>query len=351
MSLVYRQQTSREHIGLITIDTPLHVHHHSGKASTYEDGGCTHNASCVGCHNPPCLRFSPDELKLTEPRLRKFPVDADDSVCPVNAIVWEREERVPKILSERCINCGICARRCPFGAIFSDGKTGIINNDEAEVTFVPVTDDTMRYHLSQAVLARSNCHTGQYAAPTADYIDSVYEKLEKVQIGTQFPNLLVRNLLIVLGNKCIIRRRGDVYFRVDAIISDDDMIGISEIGFRRDSLESPRAILDDIAVLSARYGLDKREIKPLVVLLEFPNSRTEYWRVIKDIKEVLDIRIHSLTLGALCLLVWSFRDISIRSMDFYADMDESSIRMEVGRLCGLGGLPKLSNHAVLEPIK
>jgi len=119
----------------------------------------------------------------------------------------------------------------------------------------------------------------------------------------------------------------------------------------KDALEAPRAILDDIAVLSSRYGVGKDEVMPFIVSLEFPNIRTEYWRVVKDIKDVLDIRIYSLTLGALCLLVWSFNEIPIGTMDFYADIDNPSIKAEVERLCGTGELPKLSSYAVFEPIK
>jgi len=137
------------------------------------------------------------------------------------------------------------------------------------------------------------------------------------------PNLIIRNLFIALGNQCIIRRRGDVYFRIDSIIEDSPTIGIAEVEFHKDSLESPRAILDDIAVLSSRYGIDKHQIKPFIVSLEFPNIRTEYWRVIKDIKDTLGIRIHSLTLGALCILSLEAPAVPIGAVDFYANIDNA----------------------------
>lgn len=351
MSKVFKQQTNRDSVGILAIEVPTHILHHSRKPSTYEVGGHQYNSSCVGCLNPRCIRFSTDELKLPDLRLSEFPVDADDAVCPMNAIVWERGAKTPTILSERCINCGICARRCLFGAIYSDGATGIVHFGEANVSFVAVDPQTVNRHERQ-INAVSECrHIGCYLEPNESFIETVYEKLRTMQTEAQFPNLITRNLFSVLGNQCVIRRRGDVYFRIDALVADAPSIGIAEIEFRKDSLESPRAVLDDIAVLSSRYSINKAEIKPFIISLEFPNIRTEYWRVIKDIKTVLDIQIHSLTLGALCLLVWSFIDAPIGMVDFYADIDSPSIRMEAERLCDNGKLPEFNTCAVLEPIK
>jgi len=351
MSKIFKQQTNRKSVGLLSGNIPALIHHHFGKPSTYEVDGCVHKASCVGCLNPQCIRFSSEDIKLPDQRFSEFPVDTNDAVCPLNAIVWERGERMPTILSERCINCGICARRCIYGAIYSDGKTGIIHNGEPEVHFFTVSDESKKSHYAQVVSAKESRHVGQYTAPTAEFIGTVYEKLREMQTESQFPNLITRNLLLVLGNKCIIRRRGDVNFRIDAIVTDHNSIGIIEIEFHKNFLEPPRAILDDIAVLSSRYCIAKNEIKPFIVSLEFPNNRTEYWGVIRDIRDVLDIRIHSLTLGALCLLVWSFNEVPIGLVDFYADVEAPIIKTEVERLCGFGELPKLSAYAAFEPIK
>jgi len=351
MSRVFKQQTNRGSVGILATEAPPHILHHFRKPSTYVVDGCQYKSSCIGCLNPRCIRFSADELKLPNPRLSNFPVDADDAVCPMNAIVWERGAKTPTILSERCINCGICARRCPFGAIYSDGAAGIVHFGEANVSFEAADPKTINQHETQINAVSECCHSGCYIEPSDSFINTVYEKLRTMQTEAQFPNLITRNFFLVLGNQCVIRRRGDVYFRIDALVSDAPSVGIAEVEFCKDSLESPRAILDDIAVLSSRYGIDKAEIKPFIVSLEFPNIRTEYWRVIKDIREVLGIQIHSLTLGALCLLAWSFNDAPIGMVNFYADIVSPSIKAEIERLSGFGHLPKLNAYAVLEPIK
>jgi ferredoxin len=356
VSRVFKQQTSHENVGIlgsIHLSFSGLIHHRPGKPSTYEANYRICCSSCLGCINPTCMRFSPDELRLNDNHIKEFPADNDDSVCPLNAIVWEREAQTPRIDIDRCMNCGICARRCPVGAIYSNGNTAIIHSGEPEVVFAPLNLKHTQMHNDQLSTLSRALHAGQYTYPDEASITNLYSRLSDQSTEAQFPNLIIRNIFLVLGNECIIRRRGDVYFRIDAIakIPDNSTIIIIEVEFHKDSLESPRAILDDIAVLSSRYGIDKMTILPCIVSLELPNQRTEYWRVIKDIKDVLNIRINSLTLGALCILTWSFVDISIGTMDFYADVDSPSIRQQIVAACRISKSPKITSYAVLEPIK
>lgn len=96
-------------------------------------------------------------------------------------------------------------------------------------------------------------------APSPENIEAVYKKIESLHTDARFPNIITRNLLLALGEKAMIRRRGDVYLRIDSLAEFNDRIAIFEIEFHSDSLESPRAILDDIAVLSSRYGIPKEQ--------------------------------------------------------------------------------------------
>jgi ferredoxin len=297
------------------------------------------------------MHFSQDELLLTDERLSEFPVDASDSVCPMDAILWERGMQFPLIDEERCINCGICARRCPIGAIYSNGANAVIHANEDYVEFLPVTHETEKRHRETLLNLKEIKHDGSFQTVSERSLGIVYGKLNEQQTGVQFPNLIVRNFFLVLGNQCIIRRHGDVYFRIDSIIADKPVIGVAEVEFHKDTLESPRAILDDIAVLSSRYEIEKTQIKPFIISLEFPNTRTEYWRVIKDIKDVLGVRVHSLTLGALCMLAWSFEPVPIGGVDFYADVDMPSIKDAIEKACGKGKLPNFASIAILEPTK
>ena len=358
MSKIFKQQTHKETVGLYANRVTVPIQHYPNKPSAFAipfiindvlKNDVLVKCSCVGCVNPSCMKFSEEELQLSDERLDAFPVDADDSVCPLDAITWERGQETPSIIAERCINCGICARRCPVGAVYSNGKNAVIHVDKNTVSFVPITNENKKKHEEQ-IKAFSKCrHYGDFTLASESSIANLYNKLSEQQTKAQFPNLIIRNLFLVLGNQCIIRRRGDIYFRIDAIIGDKPVIGVAEVEFNKDSLESPRAILDDIAVLVSRYAVEKIQIKPFIISHEFPNIRTEYWRVIKDIKDVLDVRINSLSLGALCILVWKFVNAPIGIVDFYADIDSPSIKKSIENTCG--ELPDINNYAVLEPKK
>ena len=351
MSKVFKQQTHKESVGIGKYTTPTRIVHSANQPSVFEHEGVAVKSSCLGCMNPLCMKFASEELTLMDERLSDFPVDADDSVCPLDAIVWERGFQTPSIIADRCINCGICARRCPAGAIYSNGNCAVIHTGESNVGFLPVTDENVGKHTAQ-INAFLRCrHEGEFVKPNEKSIATLYSKLNEQQTKSQFPNLIIRNLFLVLGNQCIIRRKGDIYFRIDAILADKHVIGVAEVEFNKDSLESPRAILDDIAVLVSRYEIDKVQIKPFIIFLEFPNIRTEYWRVIKDIRDVLGVQINSLSLGALCILVWQFVFAPIDKVDFYADIDSSSIKSAVEKACGDLRIADISNYAVLEPKK
>jgi Fe-S-cluster-containing dehydrogenase component len=351
MPKVYKQQAKRETVGILELNNIHCIEHTPNEPSKFDFSNRQLYASCVGCVNPRCMRFSAEELTLPDDRLAHFPIDMDDSVCPVNAITWERGEQTPTVDSTHCFNFGVCAQRCPFGAVYSDGNSAVINKTGENVRFVKITYESLNVHLEQSSASLVIGNSGSYESINAKTIGNVYKKLVAQSTDAQFSNIAVRNLLIALGNKCIIRRRGDVYFRIDAIASDKTIIGVFEVEFHKDSLESPCAILDDIAVLSARYKIDKISIKPFIVSLEFPNIRTEYWRVIKDIRNVLNIRINSLTLGALCAMTWSFKDVLIGSIDFYANVEFPSIKDAVSTVCELGELKNLTDFAVFETKK
>jgi len=349
--MVFKQQTYRTTVGVHTGMSPSRIVHQPQQPSIWELSVGTSRASCMGCLNPMCMKFLPGELRLSDERVNEVPIEIDDYVCPTNAIVWERGKHTPTIVANRCINCGICARRCPSGAIYSDGTSAVIHFGDKEVDFRPSTPENTEVHERQIQELLDCPHLGQYCSIDDASIENVYTKLIDQKTGIQFPNLIVRNFFLVLGNRCTIPRRGLVFFRADGIIESKDNFGLIEVEFHNEILEQPRAILDDIAVLHSRYGIEKNLIKPFIVVLEFPNLRTEYWRVLKDIRAVLDIRIHSLTLGALCILTWSFLNVSLESTDFYADIDTPSIRQEIERLCGKVQLPDIAGRAVFGPTK
>ena len=111
---------------------------------------------------------------------------------------------------------------------------------------------------------------------------------------------LVRNLLIECGIKCRIRRSGDTNVRMDGVLATaEGRLGVLEIELGNAALESPRELLEDVAVLHSRHGIEVGSIDPVSVITKLPNARSEYFRVMSDIEKVLTLRCRTVTVGAL----------------------------------------------------
>ena len=289
------------------------------------------NATCLHCPDSPCLNFS--EKDLENSAFPEFPQDHSASVCASNAMTWDREKGVPVIEESRCINCGVCAVRCPVGAIFMTEQGAKVHNIQNDF-FSPVegNEEIASKAFKQSIAKFNNIQrTGKLLNESDQIIAKTYDKIISLETEAQFPNILTRNLLLALGVGCSIRRRGDVNIRMDAVLGPPGTkYGVVEIEFDQNALlDSPRNILDDVAVLSSRYQIKSTEITPIIISLVLPNSRSEYWRVIKDINNVLKIKINSITIGALLLFVWNLRKINFEQVNFYADVDNMEIRNSI----------------------
>lgn len=90
-----------------------------------------------------------------------------------------------------------------------------------------------------------------------------------------------------------------------------------------------------MAVYISRYKQKKDQISPLIIGLELPNQRSEFWQVIADIKKVQDIRISTLTIGAMFMLVWAQKTITSEAESLpYGDSSNYSIKTGVDHLLG-----------------
>lgn len=353
MSKILDQKTHKHSLLLLnsSIVAPVDITHIPNEPTVMHSNQNHCTTGCLSCATPYCMKYQPTEIVPQNKLFAAFPVDMNDYVCPTAAISWEKDALYPTINPELCISCGLCASRCPVGAIFLTEEHAVVHSNQELTSEVEYNDANAKIHVQQIELLSKAMHSGKMLNESEQLLLKIFEKMAKIKTDAQFPNILTRNLVIQTGNRCFIRRRGDVYLRIDAIMELGEHAGIVEIEFNKDSLESPRAILDDIAVLVSRYSINANIIKPFIVSLEFPNIRTEYWRVIKDISNVLKIKINSLSVGVLLLFVWNFINVDFQSKDFYADVDKPSIKQETQNALkdelNLDG----SRCAVLEPTK
>ncbi len=305
----------------------------------FSDGGQA-PGSCVHCINPPCLEYAKDEIELDT--FKEFPADRAPEVCPTKAISWPQESDSPIIDSEVCISCGICVSRCPVAAIYLDpDKTTAILNDLPNRYFLlqnqEVSETTQKFLLE---MFSQVSESGIFISEDDDILQRFFDKFKSVATeqkhSFQFPNHLVRNLMLEVGIKALMRRRGDTNLRMDIVFEQSGgRSGTCEVELGGEVLDAPRNLLDNVAVLVSRYKISKDSIIPLIVTLSLPNRRSEYWQVIKDIKQVLDLRINSLTIGMLVLLVWNRIEISLDSQEIlYADSDMYTLRDKFERILG-----------------
>ncbi len=315
--------------------------------------GMSSPGSCIRCVNPPCMEYTASELELSV--FRDFPADRNESVCPPGAITWPQEEDSPLIDSEICISCGLCVSRCPTRAIYLDGNGAHINdlpNRHFQVQNFPATKES-----TEVITALFNrlSERGIYRAETDTILDGFLKHFVQVAAdqGAQFPNHLARNLLIACGIGAAMRRRGDTNIRMDMVLGPPGVAsGTGEVEFGAGVLDAPRNILDNVAVLVARYEIAKDHIVPLIVSLSLPNQRSEYWQVIKDIRSVLGVSINSITLGALVVLVWNRKKIVIETgEELYIDADSPSLRPILERILGRRVNVVMGYPGFLESIK
>lgn len=300
---------------------------------TLADGRAGRGA-CLGCRDTPCMVKRLTEERL--PGLEHFPGDPSPEVCPTRALRWNEETGAVEVTSA-CIGCGLCAVRCPYGAIYLEGgSAATVLTGESPTSLETTIPEPQHTHPNPTRKGR----LGPSTAPAMAALATVVLELDDAR-----SRLFLRNVLHELGVRCRVRRSGDTNIRIDAAIAlESGDIGVVEIERTGAVIESPRALLEDVAVLHGRYGTPLERIRAVSIALILPNRRSEYYRVIDDIHRVLRLRCHTLTVGALLLLLWNFARIDALTDGLFttgtAGIDLApSIRAVLGQADTLEGEP------------
>jgi len=258
--------------------------------------------TCLGCKDAPCMTLTVGDTALPE-ALSDFPGDPAKEVCPTRAMSWNEGGHIILVNADACIGCGLCVARCPYGAISlsAEGKATVETSDPDSLTATCGNEPNATEHAKP----RRMGPLGPISSPALQRMPESVARLGDLE-GSQF----VRNLLIACGIRCRTRRRGDTNVRMDGVLGlADDRLGVLEIELGNAVLDSPRALLEDVAVLQGRYGIKLEQIDPVSVILGLPNARSEYFQVIADIEKVLGLRCRTLTIGALLAVLWQFETI------------------------------------------
>ena len=345
---IFSEQKIRNKISVLK-ETPVNIEYiPNNKNVAYFKDGTKCSLSCLNCKNPSCMKYLESEILFKD--VSAFSSDININVCPVNAIKWNFEKECPEVEQDKCMKCGLCMKRCPVGAIYCDDSVKV-NTEKSSMQEIVFPDDTKELTQKEQIEEMYTIpKRGTLFIETEYLLNEIYEKLSNIRHEAH--NIIVRNILLGLGCSCAIRRIGDVYTRMDAIYkSGDSSLGALEIEFGKDTLDASRGILDDIAVLNTRYNIEKEDNNPLVVCLQLPNARQGYWQVVKDIKIVENIKINTISIGALLILLWNNRILNLYTNPFYADFDNMSIKKYVEDILGRKIQLIDSSIGIFEPIK
>lgn len=345
---IFKEISYRKNISIL-IDVPNTISYTIGapaKAHFSDRSSCS--ISCLGCVNPRCMYLTEDDVNCDA--IVAFPYDRMLSACPTNAIEWSEVLGVPVIDTEKCINCGICVSRCPVGALYFDESVKVNSATSIKQKNYQIDQYVLDNHILQIDSLLCIKKNGTMIIETNELLESIYDKLQNIQ--SIYHNVIGRNLLIALGCKCSMRRIGDVYTRMDAIYkSMAGTFGAVEIEFGRETLDASRGVLDDIAVLFTRYGVDKLNNKAFVICLQLPNARQGYWQVVKDINQVEHIKISTITIGALMILIWNNCSLIPENDYYYVDYDNMTIRDAISSQIGRPIEISDKSLGILEPLK
>jgi len=269
----------------------------------FQDGTLV-KGTCINCPTHPCMYFRRSEINPSI--IKGLPHNISNLVCPVDAISIHSVNGYPIVDGNACIGCGLCVSRCPIGAIninpknfvaeinIEDNQAFVTSNSKDKInresTYRMIVDSEVKYTVSKSPISLIEVFMRR--------IMSIYDQ------DNHFENILNRNLLIGLEIPTITRVIGDTNFRIDMLSILDSKILVIEVDVSPVSLlETPRALLDNIAVLNARYNIDIHRLIPLVICAIFPNKRTDYYEVLADIRKVLEIDIKTISIAALLLCI------------------------------------------------
>ena len=269
------------------------------------------------------------EYEVSPLNFQGYPADTDLNVCATGAIFFNDLTHAPEINPESCITCGVCASRCPIGAIS-------LSDTRAHINLIPNP-----VFIPNAILSRSKNQqdlnkfqvlerTGTMCIESDLLVENFIRKLKKYD--DKLPNLLARNLLIGAGIITSMKRKGNNSMRMDLILSSNTFHSFAEVEFGQEAiLDAPRDILDGLAVLISRYGWNQENIYPLIISDVLPNKRSEYWHIIEDIHQVLNVKVGTVTIFLLMLINWNKKQIEplISNNYFYFYKNNSSYKEEI----------------------
>ena len=179
------------------------------------------------------------------------------------------------------------------------------------------------YETRQEAQASENNYITELIENDFDLLVSSYQRLKLDPSGFKE---LISEIVSKFDLEVRFPRKGDVNERFDVLLSSDNHQIVSEIEIPSVAiLDAPRNLLDDIAVQINRHGMEADKLIPLVICWDLPNNRTDYWNVVVDVDNILNIRIKTCTVLGLAILAWTANTFDPGSDDYYLNSSSNSL--------------------------
>ena len=227
---------------------------------------------CINCKEQLCYEYK--ELNFSLGNLNGLPYNNSKLVCSTSSIIFNDEGAV---IEDSCINCGICYDRCPVGAInysLKDNKYEVRINDNENYIKIP-----------QLSLNEVNLN-----------IIETQDELNKVTLSYNKnikENELIRNYLIAFSYEAKSYSIGNNDNRIDCIGFKKSRYILCEIKLNTtDYISLIRKALEDLAIFTNKYNKKISDIDIVIFINQLPNKRSDFYELLKDIKDIIQIQIY-----------------------------------------------------------
>ena len=146
--------------------------------------------------------------------------------------------------------------------------------------------------------------------------------------------LFVRNVFLCLSLPARAGVPGDTNSRADLIVDLGVKLGIGELEQNTDVIDSVRRLLADVAIAVSRGRIEADAIVPLVVCVNLPNRRSDYYELIRNVKGGLGLAIHTISVPTLLALLYLDLDHLDIADRFLLDDNNHSLESDVAELAG-----------------
>lgn len=266
----------------------------------FDVAGSPNASACWRCTDTPCQSLGRE--KLVVPNLQEMgSILSKTSICPVDALQVGDDGDI-EIDAASCIGCGLCLNNCPVGAIYLESSTGV-----AKVVVQSQNGQALDESIFE--LRQQWAESLDYKVPTSDQIKSQLDKVQKRLFGSKThtsnlsTRLLVRNALIALGLTTALRAQGANSLLSEIVAEEDGRVFLVEVETNDDTLDAFRRLISSAARAINALEVDPKKLHLVMVVPQLPNRRVDFYRLAKDARLFLGLRVIVLPMSTLVAAV------------------------------------------------